>query len=212
MHVSTTIHKKELKRNQKKPTIEFWFEFASTYSYLSVERIENLSLNHGFQIIWKPFLLGPIFKELGMNDSPFNIYPIKGKYMWKDVQRICKLRNLPFNQPSIFPQNGLKAARIATLGANESWIGLFCKKVFRANFVENLDISNEEVLVKILNDMNLDTKNIIEQSNQTEIKEKLRENTDKAKELEIFGAPSFIVNNELYWGDDRLNLAFQLNQ
>ena len=72
-----------------RPAIEFWFEFASTYSYLSVMRIERAAQAAGVDIAWKPFLLGPVFLALGWNDSPFNIYPPKGRYMWRDLERLA---------------------------------------------------------------------------------------------------------------------------
>ena len=93
--------------------IAFWFEFASTYSYLSTMRIERLAAEKGVEISWKPFLLGPIFKAQGMDNSPFNIYPEKGKYMWRDMERRSAEYGLEFKRPEAFPQNGLHAARLA---------------------------------------------------------------------------------------------------
>ena len=87
--------------------LTFWFEFASTYSYLSAMRIEELAAKAGVEIVWKPFLLGPIFKAQGWDTSPFNLYPAKGKYMVRDMERIAEARGLKFRLPDPFPQNGL---------------------------------------------------------------------------------------------------------
>jgi 2-hydroxychromene-2-carboxylate isomerase len=93
--------------------LTFWFEFASTYSYLSAMRIEDLAAKAGVSIVWRPFLLGPIFKSQGWETSPFNLYPAKGRYAMRDIERIAKERGLPFRLPDHFPQNSLLAARLA---------------------------------------------------------------------------------------------------
>ncbi|MBC8257408.1 MAG: 2-hydroxychromene-2-carboxylate isomerase [SAR324 cluster bacterium] len=190
-----------------KGILEFWYEFASTYSYLSVMRIEALAVEHKIKIAWKPFLLGPIFKEQGWEDSPFNIYPAKGRYMWRDMERLCNKRGLVFKKPTVFPRNGLLSARIAILGRNESWGTAFTKKVFEFNFVEDAEIGDIEKLDVILQSLNLDSKEIITQSQSKANKDKLKKQTEEAKQLGIFGSPSFIVNDEVFWGDDRLEDA-----
>lgn len=100
--------------------LTFWFEFASTYSYLSAMRIEVLAEEAGVGIVWKPFLLGPIFKAQGWDTSPFNLYPAKGKYMVRDMERIAEARGLKFRLPDPFPQNGLHG-RLALVGLEEGW-------------------------------------------------------------------------------------------
>ena len=84
------------------PKIEFWFDFASTYSYPAAMRVEELAGSHGCSVQWRPFLLGAIFQKQGWNDSPFNIYPAKGRYMWRDLERLCASLELPFRKPSQF--------------------------------------------------------------------------------------------------------------
>src|SRR5947208_4300346 len=94
-----------------RPVLQLWFEFASTYSYPAVQRIEALAAGLGVGVEWKPFLLGPVFKSQGWNDSPFNLYPAKGRYMWRDLERLCAKYGLPFHRPSVFPRPSLLAAR-----------------------------------------------------------------------------------------------------
>ena len=101
--------------------LDFWFEFGSTYSYLCASRIEDVAAASGVSISWEPFLLGPIFKEQGWDDSTFNIYPAKGRYMWRDVERLCERYEIPFVQPSRFPRSGVLASRVACLAASEPW-------------------------------------------------------------------------------------------
>src|SRR5271154_5723988 len=107
--------------------LQLWFEFGSTYSHLAVHRIEPIARAAGIAIEWKVFLLGPIFASQGWNDSPFNIYPGKGRYMWRDMERLADKYAIPFCRPSVFPRNGLLAARVACLFAEEPWLADFVR-------------------------------------------------------------------------------------
>lgn len=191
-----------------KQTLDFWFEFASSYSYLSVMRIEPLAREAGVKVRWRPFLLGPVFLSLGWNDSPFNIYPPKGRYMWRDLARLSAKYGLPFRVPSRFPRNGLLAARVALTGADQPWIGDFTRAVMQANFAEDREIAETTVIEDILGRLGLPTATLLEQANSPENKQGLRRQTEQAGELGLFGAPSFITpDGELFWGNDRLEDA-----
>ncbi|TGN17987.1 2-hydroxychromene-2-carboxylate isomerase [Leptospira idonii] len=188
--------------------LEFYFDFASTYSYLSVMRVSSLVKEKNVRIVFKPILLGPIFKTMGWDTSPFHIYPAKGKYMWKDLNRRADKWGIPLVIPSVFPANGLFAARIAVLSSGEVWNSDFIKQVFCAQFQENKDISSEDTLRSILQRLNvLGIDSILANSKSDANKEALRNETEKARVLGIFGAPSFIYKEELFWGDDRLEDA-----
>ena len=187
--------------------IDFWYEFGSTYSYLSVMRIEAVAQAAGADVRWRPFLLGPIFAEQGWDDSPFNIYPTKGRYMWRDLERLCEDYELDFKRPSIFPRNGLMAARVACIASDEGWCADFTRAVFTANFAQDRDIADVDVLADILSDVGRDPAAIMEASRATTNKERLRCQTEEAKRRGIFGAPSFTVGEELFWGNDRLGTA-----
>src|SRR4249920_2513922 len=102
--------------------LEFWFEFGSTYSYPAALHVEEVTRSAAVEVVWCPFLLGPIFKAQGWNDSPFNIYPAKGRYMWRDLERVCGSLGLPLRRPSQFPRNGLLAARVACWFRTEPWL------------------------------------------------------------------------------------------
>jgi 2-hydroxychromene-2-carboxylate isomerase len=188
-------------------TVEFWFEFASTYSYLSALRIEGLAARSSVRVLYKPFLLGPIFAEQGMNDSPFNIYPLKGRYMWRDLERLCASHNLPFKKPTQFPRNGLLAARIALMGVEEAWGPAFVRAVYGANFADDRDIGSEEVLASLLTRLGLESAHWLSLAQAPATKARLRAQTEEARERGIFGAPSFVADGELFWGNDRLEHA-----
>jgi 2-hydroxychromene-2-carboxylate isomerase len=190
-----------------RPAVEFWFEFASTYSYLSVMRIEKAAAAADVEVRWRPFLLGPVFLALGWNDSPFNIYPPKGRYMWRDLERLAAKEGLPFRRPSRFPRNGLLAARVALVGAQEGWVAAFARAVMTANFAEDREIADETVIADILNALGQPAAGVIARAQEGANKLALRAQTERAAELGLFGAPSFRVGDELFWGNDRLEDA-----
>ncbi|MCB1908437.1 MAG: 2-hydroxychromene-2-carboxylate isomerase [Rhodocyclaceae bacterium] len=190
-----------------RPTIEFWYEFASSYSYLAVMRIEALAAAADVRVEWRPFLLGPVFMSLGWNDSPFNIYPPKGRYMWRDLERLCARYRLRLTRPSVFPRNALLAARVACHGQREPWIGAFSRMVMEANFADDRDIGSEQLITELLSSLSLPAAALIAAARQPAGKEALRRQTERACELGLFGAPSFVVGEELFWGNDRLEEA-----
>lgn len=187
--------------------LEIWFDFASTYSYLTVSRAEPLMQSAGIELVWRPFLLGPIFRDRGMDTSPFVLDPVKGEYMWRDVERRAAQYGLPFVRPATFPMNGLQAARVMTAALDEPWCGAFARSVFAAQFAQGADISDEGALVDALQSADADPDYWMRKAQQQETKARLRAQTDEARALGIFGAPSFVVVGELFWGDDRLEDA-----
>ena len=189
--------------------VEFWFEFASTYSYPAAMRIEEIARRHGCVVRWCPFLLGPIFQDQGWNDSPFNIYPVKGRYMWRDLERLCGRLEIPFRKPSQFPRSGVLAARIACVSEESEWVPKFVRKVYAANFVNDLDIAEPNVLLNCLAGLVDDPAAILAAASGESAKSRLRRNTERAVELGIFGAPTFVVGDELFWGNDRLEAALE---
>lgn len=192
------------------PKLEFWYEFSSTYSYLSAMRIEALCQSAGVELIWRPFLLGPIFQSQGWATSPFNIYEAKGRYMWRDMDRRAAAQGLPpIIQPDPFPQNGLAAARVAIIGTDDGWAPEFTRAVYDAQFAKGHDIGDPQRLSTLLVTLGLDGPALLRHA-QTDlsVKTRLHQTTDKAKTLGLFGAPSFLTEDgELFWGDDRLEDA-----
>jgi 2-hydroxychromene-2-carboxylate isomerase len=188
--------------------IEFWYEFGSTYSYPAAMRIERLAGDAGVALRWRPFLLGPILKQQGLNDSPFNIFAAKGRYMWRDLERVCAAEGLALALPPVrFPQNGLKAARLALISQREGWTPAFTRAVFAANYAEQKDIGDDATLRTILSALGVDADAAFAAANTPENKEALKLQTEAAAARGLFGAPSFTVGDELFWGNDRLEAA-----
>ena len=186
--------------------VEFWFDFASTYSYPAAFRIENLAQSSNVSIVWRPFLLGPIFKAQGWNDSPFNIYPAKGHYMWRDLGRLCESLAIPFRRPSVFPRNSVLAARVGCLFSEEPWLAEFVRRTFFENFANDRDISDPAVIGSSLESVG-QTADLISVAQSAKAKAKLRTLIEHAVSNGIFGAPSFVVGSELFWGNERIESA-----
>jgi 2-hydroxychromene-2-carboxylate isomerase len=192
------------------PALDFWFDFASTYSYPAAMRIAPLAAAAGVAVRYRPFLLGPIFKAQGWDTSPFNVYAAKGRYMWRDLERLCADLSLPFRRPEPFPQNGLLAARVALAGLDDDWGEDFCRAVFRAAFAEGRRIDDAAVVGGIVAGLKGDPRTILDTALTDGNKLRLRQQTGEAQRLGIFGAPTFVTaDGELFWGNDRLERALQ---
>ena len=188
--------------------VEFWFDFASTYSYPASMRVEDVADRYRCGVRWRPFLLGPIFKAQGWTDSPFNIYPVKGRYMWRDLERLCAADKIPFRKPSAFPRRSLLATRVSC-ALQTSSLPQFARRVFAANFVEDQDIADPQVILRCLGGLTQEPESVLATASAPEAKSRVRQNTQRAMELGIFGAPTFIAEGELFWGNDRLETAFE---
>ena len=187
-------------------SLSFWFDFASTYSYPAALRIDEMAGARGVSIVWRPILLGPIFANQGWRNSPFNIYPAKGKYMWRDLERLCAVENLPFQRPDPFPQNSLLAGRVATALDGEPR-ARFCRSVFAEEFGRGRSIDSPEFIADVLRTQGLPVDSL-ERAASDEVKAALKSSVEEARALGVFGAPSFTTEDgELFWGFDRLAAA-----
>ena len=196
--------------NTHPPALEFWFEFGSSYSYLSAMRIEDAARAAGVPLLWRPFLLGPVFRSLGWETSPFVLQEAKGRYMWRDMEREAARLGLPFRRPSVFPRVALLPMRVATLGAAEPWMGEFCRRVMHQNWVEDRELDTEEAVRDALAGLVPDADATIAAALEPANKLRLRARTEEAAARGIFGGPSFFVGDELFWGNDRLEAALAL--
>ena len=187
--------------------VEFWFEFASNYSYLSVMRIEREAARQGVRIQWRPFLLGPIFKSFGWSNSPFVLQTWKTEYVWKDMERECRKYGLGWTRPTAFPRASLLPARVALVGAERPWMGEYCRRIMEMNFVADRDIDSAACVSEALAPLGLPAQEIIDEALDEANKLRLRNQTEQARRKGVFGAPTFFVGEEMFWGNDRLDDA-----
>lgn len=189
--------------------IEFWFEFGSNYSYLSAMRIEQAARAARVPLLWRPFLLGPVFRELGWESSPFLVQREKGEYVWRDMARRAAKYGLPFRRPSVFPRRALLPMRVALLAAREAWMGEYCRRIMRIAWADDREIDDPAPVLEALAGLAPDPRALVARAGLDAAKAALREQTLEARRRGIFGAPSFIVDGELFWGDDRLDDALE---
>lgn len=188
-----------------RPVLEFWYEFSSPYCYLTAVRLGELAKQHDIDVVWKPFLLGAIFKAQG-RDLPANI-PEKARYMWMDVARRSKKINRAFQKPEAFPCFALFASRIGTIAESQPWGGDFVQRIFQKYFEDNVDISRAEPVIEVLQSLGLDADQVMDEAQSEENKDLLKKQNEVALEKGIFGAPMFFANGEMFWGDDQLEAA-----
>jgi 2-hydroxychromene-2-carboxylate isomerase len=190
------------------PVMTFWFDFASTYSWLAAMRIAPLAEAAGIDIVWTPFLLGPIFKAQGWETSPFNLYPVKGRYMWRDLERLSQAEGLVLERPRHFPQFALTATRVGVAAAGEPWLPAYCRALFAHEFGHGGDIASDEAVAAALAAAGQNPAPWLARAQDPAVKQALRERGEEAHRLGIFGAPSFVTaDGELFWGNDRLEAA-----
>ena len=192
------------------PVLDFWFDFASTYSYPAAMRIGPLARQADVRVHFRPFLLGPIFKTQGWSTSPFNLFPAKGRHMWRDLERLCEELSLPFRRPEPFPQHSVLPARAALAALDHVWGEDFCRAVFRAQFGDGRRIDDVATISDILAELKIAPAPVLESAQSDAIKARLRAQTEAAHQLGLFGAPSFTTaDGELFWGNDRLEQALR---
>ncbi|GGC64186.1 2-hydroxychromene-2-carboxylate isomerase [Chelatococcus reniformis] len=189
------------------PSIAFWYDFASNYSWLAARRIAALAAARGVAVAWEPFLLGPIFASQGWDTSPFNIYPAKGAHAWRDIERQAAALGLPLVRPAPFPQNSLLAARVG-LAVGPAGRPAFSEALFREEFERGRSISDTAVLAEVLAGLGHDAGAVLAAAASELVKTALRQQGERAKRLGLFGAPTFVTaDGEVFWGNDRLEAA-----
>jgi 2-hydroxychromene-2-carboxylate isomerase len=186
--------------------LTFWFEYGSTYTWLSVARIDALARAYGAQIEWRPFLLSAILKQRGMVEGPF-AEPVKGRYMWRDLERRAARHGIAYRKPTGSLPNTLLTARIGTLAALQGWCEAFTREVFRLHWTEDVGIGTDDNLRRALTAVGKSPEQVLQAAQSESTKQLLRAATDEAEALGVVGSPSFTVGEEVFWGDDRLEDA-----
>ena len=182
--------------------VEFFYDYASTYSYLVHREIETLAAETGAELVPRPMVLGFVFKASG-NSMPAAV-PAKAAYMVHDVRRWVRRYGLPFKMPTIFPVNTIRALRAAVAALEDGIFPTYHHAVMTAYWSQDEDIGDADTLVAIATAAGLDGARLVARAEEPEVKAKLKANTDEAIERGVFGAPTFFVGDEMFWGNDRL--------
>ncbi len=185
--------------------IDFYFDFSSSYSYIGQHKLHELAEEHSRKVRWRPVALGAIFKALG--SGPHSPETPKGTYVWKDVERSAADAGLPYHWPKPFPFNSLMAARIFYyLEENDEAKAIeWARAIFDASFGQGKDCSDPSELAQIAGNLGLDIGELLDAANQDDIKEKLKQVTAEAMQKGVFGAPTFFIGDDMYWGADRID-------
>lgn len=193
-----------------KASLDFYYDFASTYSYLAAARIGALAEAAGVEVHWRPILLGAIFAARGLTTSPFAAEPDKGRHMWRDMERLAARYGLPpIVKPAIFPANSLLANRVAVF-LNDASRPAFTRDLYHRACARGQDIGDPEVVRQVLAGLGHFCDDVMAEAQGQANKDRLRAQTEAAKAAGVFGAPSFVTSDgELFWGNDRLELALE---
>lgn len=186
--------------------IDFYLFIGSTYSYLSVTRAESLAAEAGVEFVWRPFSVRTLMRE--QENIPFATKPVKMKYMWRDVERRAAQFGIPFDGVPPYPIDPNELANhVATLAAREGWCKEFTQAAYRKWFVEKRDPGGPEALREILGALGRDAERCIKRASDGNVMQEYTAATERARQLGIFGSPTFVVGQEIFWGDDRLEDA-----
>lgn len=189
------------------PAIEIWFDFVSHDSCLSLMRIEAEAAKRKVAVLWRPFLLGPIFQSCGWTTAPFELQTFKGEHVRKDRPRQGHEQGPPWRAPSRLPRSALLALRVALLGAEQVWIGTFCRRMAALNFADDRDLEDPDLIAQLLSDLWLPAPRIIADAQAEPNEQALHAQTEVARAQGVFGAPGFVVDGEIFRGNDRLEDA-----
>ena len=187
--------------------IDFWFSIGSTYTYLSVTRLAEVSQKTGASFSWKPFSVRKIMREMDNIPFPPN-KQTKVEYMWRDIERRARGYGFVANVPAPYPLQEFDLAnRVAVLAMQEGWCEDYVRETYRLWFIDGHEAGSDTNLTQTLSEVGQDKLRVLELADSSNVEAAYLDQTERAKQAGIFGSPSFIVDGELFWGDDRLEDA-----
>jgi len=185
--------------------IEFYFDFSSPYAYIGYKEIKRLEKKNSLKIKYVPVFLGGLHNSAGITPAAFN--KVKSKYMVEDTNLICKKKNISFNFNSYFPIKTVNFMRGSIIAKDDDFEKIYIEKIFNAIWKDGLNMNDPIVINKVLKNIDLNPETFLAKAADQKIKDKLRKLTDDALKKGIFGAPTFLVNKKIFWGQDRLAYA-----
>ncbi len=189
-------------------TIDFYYDYSSPYGYLASERIEAIALNNEHTVVWRPILLGAVFKVTGQ--TPLTEAPLKGEYSIMDFTRSAREQSLDYTHPIKFPIGAVAACRATLWLRNnddetlQALTAPFTHAVYRAYFADNKDITSPDVLAEVAASLGIDVPTMAAALSDQSVKDALRTEVENAIANGVFGSPMMIVNGEKFWGNDRM--------
>lgn len=188
------------------PTLDFWYSIGSTYSYLTVMRLPIVAREAGIDVTWRPFDVRHVM--VAQNNIPFRDKPVKAAYMWRDIARRAERYGLHPTLPAPYPLDELALAnQVALLGAEEGWVAQYTRATYQRWFEGGAPAGDDPNLSESLVEIGQDPARVRAEASSARIVRALQDATGTAMELGVFGAPSFVVGGEVFWGDDRLDDA-----
>jgi len=185
--------------------VEFFFDVGSPASYLAWTQLASIAQRHNAEIVWRPMLLGAVFQAVG-NTSPAAV-PAKGAYMLKDLKRFSAIYDVPFRFNPFFPVNTMQLMRGVTAYLGTPKFESYLSAIFNALWAEKLNMESQEVVAEVLSRVGIEATDFMACISEPEVKARLKSSTEEAVARGIFGAPSFFVNDEMYFGQDRLSFV-----
>jgi len=183
--------------------VEFYFDFRSPYTYIASTRIEKICEDNGAELEWKPFLLGGVFNEIG--STPAIQIDNKFNFLKKDVIQSSKFYGVELNFPELFPLNSVRSMRGAFAAQEKGKLVDYSHEMFRLYWTEGIDLSRADILGEAVSKIGIDTEWFVNRIAEQDIKDKLRDETNTAIERGVFGAPTMFVDDQMFWGNDRLD-------
>ncbi|WP_299986549.1 2-hydroxychromene-2-carboxylate isomerase [uncultured Ruegeria sp.] len=188
------------------PEINFWYSIGSTYSYLTIMRLDDWCEDNDATVVWRPFNVRTIMSE--QQNIPFAGKPVKSAYMWRDIERRAAKYHIHAKLPAPYPISDLALAnQVALLGMQDGWGIAFTQNLYRIWFEDGLEAGHENAMSEALHRCQQDPRLVLSRARSPDIATALEDETNTAIQLGVFGAPSFVVRDEVFWGDDRLDDA-----
>tara|TARA_B100001029_G_C14995261_1_gene414601 strand:- start:177 stop:764 length:588 start_codon:yes stop_codon:yes gene_type:complete len=186
-------------------SIEFYFDFSSPYAYIGYKEIKKLEKKHSFKIKFMPIFLGGLHNAAGITPAAF--IALKSKYMIRDTKLVSEKKNIKFIFNSYFPIKTVNFMRGVIVAEKDNLEKIFIDKIFNSIWMDGLNMNDPIVINKVLQNLDFNPEVFMSKVSDQKIKDKLKKLTDEALKKGIFGAPTFVANKKIFWGQDRLTYA-----
>ena len=186
---------------------DFYFDFISPYSFLAHKEIKKIENKLSIKVVYKPILLGGLHNLHGIKAPAF--IPAKAKHMVRDCKLIAERNNIKFRFNTYFPIRSLNLMRGVFVAEEDNFKSYYIDNIFNAIWQDGLNMNDENIVQRVLKNLNVNPKTFVLRSTSSSIKDVLKKRTSEAYEKGIFGAPTFVSNNKIFWGQDRIEFVLK---